>query len=102
MITSSLTFISSMIFNNIELNAALRSWRFFSLFIASIYGLFGVAISFLLLIVNLTSTYSFNLSYTFPASPFNLSYLKETLFAVKRKNNMTRSKYLSKKIRKQR
>lgn len=101
-ITISLTFISSMIFNNIELNAALRSWRFFSLFIASIYGLFGVAISFLLLIVNLTSTYSFNLSYTFPASPFNLSYLKETLFAVKRKNNMTRSKYLSKNIRKQR
>lgn len=101
-ITIALTFISSMVFNNIELNSSLRSWRFLSLFIASIYGLYGVAISLILLIINLTSTYSFNLPYSFPASPFNFSYLKETLIAVKQKNNNKRSKYLTNNIRKQR
>ena len=101
-ITISLTFISSMVFNNIEHNSALRSWRFLSLFIASLYGLYGVAISFILLIINLTSNYSFNLSYSFPAAPFNFNYLKETLIAIKQKNNTKRSKYLTNNIRKQR
>ena len=101
-ITIALTFISSMVFNNIELNSALRSWRFLSLFIASLYGLYGVAISLILLIINLTSNYSFNLSYSFPAAPFNFNYLKETLIAIKQKNNTKRSKYLTNNIRKQR
>lgn len=97
----SLTFISSMIFNNVEISNALRTWRFISLFIASFYGIYGVFISFILLIINLSSIYSFDLSYTFPIAPFNFNYIKDTLFSVKKKNNKYRSKYLTNNIRKQ-
>lgn len=100
-IVISLTFISSMIFNEVEISGALRFWRFFSLFIASIYGIYGVFLSLLCLIVNLSSLYSLNLSYTFPIAPFNLSYIKETIFSVKKFKNNYRSKYLSNNIRKQ-
>lgn len=96
----SLTFISSMIFNNPELSSSLRSWRFFSLILSSIYGLYGLSISFILLIIDITSIYSINLPYTFPFTPFNLPYLKETLISVKQKNKTKRSKYLTKNIRK--
>ena len=97
----SLTFISSMVFNNVEISNALRKWRFITLFIASFYGIYGVFISFILLIINLSSIYSFDLSYTFPIAPFNFNYIKDTLFSVKKKNNKYRSKYLTNNIRKQ-
>ncbi len=98
----SLTFISSMIFSNVELTAAIRCWRLIVLLFASFYGLYGVSIAFILLIVNISSYYSFNLPYTFPIAPFDLSYLKDTLIKCKKKNDLTRSKYLTNNIRKQR
>lgn len=98
----SLTFISSMIFSNVELNGAIRCWRFIALLFASFYGLYGVSISFILLIVSISSYYSFTLPYTFPVAPFDLSYLKDTLIKSKKKNDLTRSKYLTNNIRKQR
>lgn len=82
----SLTFISSMIFTSPEITSSLRSWRFFSLILSSIYGLFGLSISFILLIIDITSIYSLNLPYTFPLVPLNLPYLKETLISVKQQN----------------
>lgn len=97
----SLTFISNMVFNNVEISNSLRAWRFISLFIASIYGMYGVFIAFVLLIINLSSIYSFGLPYTFPIAPFNASYIKETLFSVKKRKNKFRSKYLSNNIRKE-
>lgn len=96
----SLTFISSMIFNNPELNSALRSWRFFTLILSSIYGLYGLSIAFILLIIDITSIYSLNLPYTFPFVPFNKAYLKETIISVKQKYKNKRSSYLTKNIRK--
>ncbi len=98
----SLTFITSMIFNNPELTSSLRSWRFFSLILSSIYGLFGLSISFILLMIDITSIYSLNLPYTFPFAPFNLPYLKETIISSKIKNKTKRSKYLTNNIRKKR
>ena len=97
----SLTFISSMVFNNVEIANSLRTWRFISLFIASIYGMYGIFIAFVLLIINLSSIYSFGLSYTFPIAPFSINYIKETLFSVKKKYNKKRSKYLTNNIRKE-
>ena len=101
-IVISLTFISSMIFSNVELSGAIRIWRFICLAIASFWGLFGVAIGFIFLIVDLCSYNSFNLDYTFPVAPFDFAYLKDTLIKVKKKNDNKRSKYLTDNIRKQR
>ena len=78
-IITALTFISSMIFSNVELSGAIRIWRFIAMIIASFYGLYGVALAFIFFIVSLSSYSSFGLPYTFPVVPFSLPYLKETL-----------------------
>ena len=96
-----LTFISSMVFSNVEIVNSVRVWRFISLILASFYGLYGMAIAFIMLLVNLCSYYSFDLSYTFPVAPFDLTYLKQTLLRSKINNEDKRSKYLTNNIRKQ-
>lgn len=101
-IVTALTFISSMIFNNVELSGAIRAWRFLSLIIASFLGLYGVSLSIIFFIVNIASYQSFNLPYTFPVVPFNIPYLKETLYEGKKKDDTKRSKYLTNNLRKQR
>lgn len=100
-IVIALTFISSLVFNEVEITSAVRSWRFIFLLISSIYGLYGLTISSIFLIINLCSYQSFGLPYMFPITPFNLPYIKDTLFKFKRKSNNKRSKYLSNNIRKQ-
>lgn len=92
-IVASMTFISSMIFTDVEIIDALRYWRFIFLFIAAFFGLYGVGISIILLFINLCNYDIEGLPYLYPIAPFDPTYLKETL--VKMKNNK-RSKYLSK------
>lgn len=101
-IITALTFISSMIFSNIELSGAIRIWRFIAMIISSFYGLYGVALAFIFFIVSLSSYSSFGLPYTFPVVPFSLPYLKETLYESDIHDNKKRSPYLTKNIRKQR
>ena len=101
-IITALTFISSMIFSNVELSGAIRIWRFIAMIIASFYGLYGVALAFIFFIVSLSSYSSFGLPYTFPVVPFSLPYLKETLYESDIHANKKRSPYLTKNIRKQR
>lgn len=101
-IITALTFISSMIFSNVELSGAIRIWRFIAMIIASFYGLYGVALAFIFFIVSLSSYSSFGLPYTFPVVPFSLPYLKETLYESDIHDNKKRSSYLTKNIRKQR
>lgn len=95
-----LTFISSMVFSNVELVNSVRVWRFLSLLIASFYGLYGIGIIFIILLVHLCSYYSFGLSYTFPVAPFDFTYLKESLLRGKITGKIHRSKYLTKNTRK--
>lgn len=90
-----LTFISSMVFSNVEIVNSVRVWRFTSLLVASFYGLYGVFMMFILLLVNLCSYYSAGLSYTFPVAPFDLTYLKESLLRGKITGKIKRSKYLT-------
>lgn len=101
-IITALTFISSMIFSNVELSGAIRIWRFIAIIISSFYGLYGVALAFIFFIVSLSSYSSFGLPYTFPVVPFSLPYLKETLYESDIHDNKKRSPYLTKNIRKQR
>lgn len=101
-IITALTFISSMIFSNVELSGAIRIWRFIAMIISSFYGLYGVALAFIFFIVSLSSYSLFGLPYTFPVVPFSLPYLKETLYESDIHDNKKRSPYLTKNIRKQR
>lgn len=92
-IVVALTFISSMIFTDIEMMNAIRMWRFIFLLSACIYGLYGVGLVFILFIANLASYESFGKPYLFPIAPFDKAYLKETLLKMR---NKRRSKMLSK------
>ena len=78
-IVIALTFITSLIFNEVEINGAVRAWRFIYLLFASFLGLYGLALAFIFMLINLCSYQVYTLSYMFPVSPFDLSYLKETL-----------------------
>ncbi len=100
-IVIALTFITSLIFNEVEMNGAVRAWRYVFLGFAAFLGLYGVALASIFMLINLCSYEIFSLTYMFPVSPFDLSYLKETLIKVKRKKQNTRSKYLTDNIRKQ-
>lgn len=92
-IVASITFISSMIFTDLEVINGIRLWRFLFLFIAGFFGLYGVGLAIILLFINLCNYEVFNKPYFYPVAPFDLTYLKETL--IKMKNNK-RSRYLSK------
>ena len=93
-----ITFISSLIFTDLEIINSIRHWRFLFLFVASIYGLFGIGLSFIALITSLTSYEVFNKPYFYPLSPFDLTYIKQTLFKIKTKK---RSRLLSKNLYKE-
>ena len=100
-IVIALTFLSSLLFNEVEMSGALRWWRYIFLIFAGFFGLYGFALSLLIFLINLCAYESFSLTYMFPISPFDYSYLKETLFKPKRSKNIYRSKYLSDNVRKQ-
>lgn len=88
-----ITFISSLIFTDLEVINSIRHWRFFFLFTSSIYGLFGIGIAFIAFITSLTSYEVYDKPYFYPLAPFDLTYIKNTLF---KKQNKKRSKLLSK------
>lgn len=94
-IITAFTYISALIFTDIEIGNAIRSYRFIFLITSAVFGLYGFMIAFIFFIINLCDTDSFNHSYTFPISPFDKSYFKDVFFKLK---NGFRSKYLSKNI----
>lgn len=92
-IVVAITFISSLIFTDLEMVNGLRNIRFIFLIFGSIFGIYGVLICFIMLIIYLVSFEPFNVPYTYPISPFDKTYIAETLFKMK---NTKRSKLLSK------
>ena len=86
-IITAFTYISSLIFSEIEINNAIRTYRFIFLIFASLFGLYGLSLSFILLIINLCDTYSLGYSYTFPISPPNKNYFKKVLLDFKKRKN---------------
>lgn len=92
-IVAALTLISSMIFTDSEVIDGLRFWRFFFLGVAAIFGLYGVGLAIIFLAINLCNYEVLNRPYFYPLSPFDFTYIKQTL--LKMKNNK-RSRLLSK------
>ena len=92
-IVASITFISSMIFTDLEIINGLRLWRFFFLFVAAFFGLYGVGLCLIFLFINLANYEVLDKPYFYPVAPFDFTYIKETLLKLK---NNKRSKLLSK------
>ena len=94
-IITSLTFISSLIFTDLEINNAIRYYRYLFLFFASFFGLYGIFLTTTLLLINITSLKSLNSSYFGGVAPFNKEYFFKTILKGKDKSNTKRSSLLT-------
>ena len=91
------TFITSLIFTELEVINAIRYFRFLFLILAAMYGLYGIAIASIYFLIHITSIKSAGKPYYYPIVPFDFTYIKKTLFKVKYINDTKRSKLLAKK-----
>ena len=91
-IVVAITFISSLLFSDSEISGAIRIWRFVFLIFTAFFGLYGLSLAILCLLINLVSYKSMVASYTFPIEPFDRSYLKNSLMNFL---NNKRSSYLT-------
>ncbi len=91
------TYITSLIFTELEVINAIRYFRFIFLILASMYGLYGIALALIYFFIHITSVKSAGKPYYYPIVPFDFTYIKKTLFKVKYKNDTKRSKILAKK-----
>lgn len=90
-IVVSLTFITSLLFTELEINNALRYYRYLFLFSASMFGLYGIFLSLIFFIINITSTTSLDHPYFIPIIPFNKTYFFKTFLKGREKYNTKRS-----------
>jgi spore germination protein KA len=91
-IVVAITFITSLIFTDLDIISSIRYWRFINIFVVSLFGIYGLVLTFIFFIANICNYEVLNKPYIFPISPFDLTYLKETLLHIK---NNKRSKLLS-------
>ena len=96
-IITSLTFIASLIFTELEISNALRYYRYMFLFFGAFLGLYGIFIGIILFLINIMSIKSLNKPYFAPIMPFNKDYFFETILKKKDKNNTKRSSLITKK-----
>ncbi len=96
-IIAAFTFISSLIFTELEISNALRSYRYLFLFAASFFGLYGIFLSTILFLINVISIRSLNAPYFAPVAPYNKDYFFKTLLKVKDIKNTRRSSLLTNK-----
>lgn len=87
--------ISGLIFSSLELSNALRTYKIILLILSSLFGIYGVLIGLIYLIINLINTKTFNYKYLSPIYPFNKNEIKDSF--IKLKNNK-RNSYLTNNI----
>lgn len=97
-IVVAITYISSLLFTDKDITGAIRIWRFIFLILAALYGLYGVWLGIVALLINITSYKSMYLNYTFPVEPVDKTYIKDTIISS---NNKKRSSYLTTNITRQ-
>jgi len=81
-IVVSITAISSFVIPSYNLAISIRIMRFIMMFLAAVFGLFGIAIGLLAIILHLCSLRSFGIPYMMPMSPFVAADQADTLVRV--------------------
>jgi len=79
--------ISGLIFTNISIIYLIRYLRLITIFLGTFFGFYGIFLSFILLIIRLSSLKSFDYPYTFPLAPFNSKEINDSFikYSVKPK-----------------
>lgn len=96
-IVISLTFMSSLIFTEMELTNALRHLRFIFIILASFYGILGIVFGIFYFLIRINDTYSYGKPYFYPLMPFDKTYLFKSLLKGKTRNDIKRSTLLTDK-----
>lgn len=81
-IVVALTAISSFIIPNFEMASSLRIVRFPIMVMASLFGLIGLVVSTMVLIIHCLTLTSFNTSYSTPFSPLKVKELNDTFYRI--------------------
>ncbi|PGL73181.1 spore germination protein [Bacillus sp. AFS055030] len=81
-IVVALTAISSFIIPNYEMASSLRVIRFPFMIMASLFGLIGLVVSTMVLMIHGLSLSSYNKPYTLPFSPLNRDAFKDTIIRI--------------------
>lgn len=81
-IVVAITAIAGFIFPSFEIGISFRVLRFGFMFLAGIFGFFGITIGIIALTLQLCRLNSFGIPYMAPIAPFNLSDQKDTIVRV--------------------
>lgn len=96
-IVVSITAISSFVSPTYDIAIAVRMLRFGFMAIAASFGLFGITIGLIALILHLCSLRSFGVPYMSPLAPFNLSDQKDTFIRLPRWIMFSRPRLINQK-----
>ncbi len=94
-IVVSITAISSFVSPNYDLAIAVRILRFMFMGLAATFGLFGITIGLIALILHLCSLRSFGMPYMSPLAPLNVSDQKDTFIRLPMWKMFTRPRLIS-------
>ena len=97
-IVIALSAISGLVFNEIEIVNTIRNLRFLLILASALLGIYGIYLSFIVIIAILTSQKTFNKPYLFPFSPFNFNEQKDALIKTNTEKNKLRNPLLTKNI----
>ncbi|MHA0857161.1 spore germination protein [Paenibacillus sp. CMAA1364] len=89
-----ITAVSSFVIPSYDLAMTIRMLRFPIMALAASFGMFGIIIALIAIVLHLTSLRSFGVPYTSPFSPFNLEDHKDALFRLPRWAMITRPRLI--------
>ncbi|WP_027414963.1 spore germination protein [Aneurinibacillus terranovensis] len=81
-IVVSITAIASFIIPDLEMSAGIRLLRFPMMLIASVFGMVGIMIGMMVVIIHLLSLESLGVPYSSPISPLHISDMKDTFIRL--------------------
>ena len=96
-IVIAITYITSMVFTDIEVIYSFRYVRFLSIILVCFLGLYGLYMAIFFFLIHICNLTSAGIPYTFPLAPFNKPYFNKAIFNINRKKDKYRSSYLTNK-----
>jgi spore germination protein KA len=96
-IVVSFTAITSFVLPSYNFTLAVRMLRFIYIFLAATFGLYGMILGLIALVLHLCSLRSFGIPYMESFGPFNLQDQKDSIFRFPLKNLLTRPKLIGHK-----
>jgi spore germination protein KA len=81
-IVVAITAISNFVFPSISMASAIRILRFILMALAASYGLYGIGVGLIAMVLHLCSLHSFGVPYMTPMAPFVLTDQKDTIFRL--------------------